>query len=336
MILIISESFDPSTEDVIDWLIFFSAKFYRINIDDKVKFNVEIKYTETSVRPEYILHHNSKKIYLSSITAVWYRRGGFPKAIDYSLFNFENLESNASSELIKNLREENWALLDSVYKKLIRLPNVIILGRRETGTLNKLDTLDLALSVGIKVPKYIVCNDKKSAIDFYNSCNGNIISKAIHENPLFYDDCDRAFICYVEKVTFRDLEQKGDNFMTTLLQEAISKNVELRIFFLVDRFYPMAIFSQLDNQTSVDFRVYNEEKPNRTIPFSIPTKLEKKLLKLMKLLNLETASLDVILGNDGEYYFLEANPVGQFGMTSYPCNYNLEKEIAQYLINGKN
>ena len=30
--------------------------------------------------------------------------------------------------------------------------------------------------------------------------------------------------------------------------------------------------------------------------------------------------------------FLEVNPVGQFGMVSLPCNYQLEKRIAQYLI----
>jgi hypothetical protein len=35
----------------------------------------------------------------------------------------------------------------------------------------------------------------------------------------------------------------------------------------------------------------------------------------------------------GEYVFLEVNPIGQFGMVSAPCNYNLEKKIAQYLIN---
>lgn len=34
-----------------------------------------------------------------------------------------------------------------------------------------------------------------------------------------------------------------------------------------------------------------------------------------------------------EYIFLEVNPVGQFNMTSVPCNYNLEKIIAQKLVN---
>jgi hypothetical protein len=30
--------------------------------------------------------------------------------------------------------------------------------------------------------------------------------------------------------------------------------------------------------------------------------------------------------------FLEVNPTGQYGMVSDPCNYYLDKKIAEYLI----
>ena len=52
----------------------------------------------------------------------------------------------------------------------------------------------------------------------------------------------------------------------------------------------------------------------------------------MKSLDLKTGSIDMILTPEGDYYFLEVNPVGQFSMTSSPCNYNLEKRIAEYLM----
>lgn len=48
-------------------------------------------------------------------------------------------------------------------------------------------------------------------------------------------------------------------------------------------------------------------------------------------LDLNCGSIDMILGNDGLYYFLEVNPVGQFGMVSGPCNYYLERKIANFL-----
>ncbi|CEJ68525.1 hypothetical protein BN1195_00813 [Chryseobacterium oranimense G311] len=44
-----------------------------------------------------------------------------------------------------------------------------------------------------------------------------------------------------------------------------------------------------------------------------------------------TGSIDMIKGRDGNYYFLEVNPSGQFRMTSLPCNYNLHFEVAKFL-----
>ena len=63
----------------------------------------------------------------------------------------------------------------------------------------------------------------------------------------------------------------------------------------------------------------------------MPIEIENNLAELMKHLNLNSGSIDLIYGCDKKYYFLEVNPVGQFGMTSYPCNYYIEKKIANYL-----
>lgn len=97
------------------------------------------------------------------------------------------------------------------------------------------------------------------------------------------------------------------------------------------KFYSMAIFSQNDNQTSVDFRNYNYNKPNRKVPFQLPMEIEKKLDILMKKLDFNSGSIDMIVTVENEYVFLEVNPLGQFSMTSFPCNYNVEKIIAEYL-----
>ena len=40
----------------------------------------------------------------------------------------------------------------------------------------------------------------------------------------------------------------------------------------------------------------------------------------------------MIRASNGNYYFLEVNPVGQFGMTSIPCNYDLHEVVAKHLI----
>jgi glutathione synthase/RimK-type ligase-like ATP-grasp enzyme len=51
----------------------------------------------------------------------------------------------------------------------------------------------------------------------------------------------------------------------------------------------------------------------------------------MDKLNLLTGSLDILKDKNGKYYFLEVNPIGQFGMVSKPCNYYIEEQIAEFL-----
>ena len=128
-------------------------------------------------------------------------------------------------------------------------------------------------------------------------------------------------------------EIKKDGYIfPTKLQSKIDKKFELRIFYIDDVFFSMAIFSQSDNKTTVDFRNYNFKKSNRNVPYKLPINIESSLRNLVKELNLKTCSIDMLVSKDEDYYFLEINPVGQFGMVSKPCNYYLEEQMSLYIL----
>ena len=84
--------------------------------------------------------------------------------------------------------------------------------------------------------------------------------------------------------------------------------------------------------TKIDFRNYNRKKPNRTPPYDLPNRIEKKIKSCMKALNLNSGSIDMIVTPNDDYIFLEVNPVGMFWQVSFPCNYNIEEQIAKYLL----
>ena len=125
----------------------------------------------------------------------------------------------------------------------------------------------------------------------------------------------------------------SDSFFPSLFQEQIQKKYELRIFYIDKRFFSMAIFSQSNKKTLTDFRNYDFEKPNRNVPYKLPKHIEEKLILIMDRMSFNTGSIDMIYDLEGNYIFLEINPVGQYGMTSVPCNYNLDFEIAKSLMN---
>ena len=103
-----------------------------------------------------------------------------------------------------------------------------------------------------------------------------------------------------------------------------------------NNFYPMAIFSQNDETTKIDYRNYNYDKPNRNVPFVLPKLILKKIKKFISKLEINTGSIDLIINKKGDYFFLEINPMGQYDWVSQNCNYYIDKDIAEILISKLN
>jgi ATP-GRASP peptide maturase of grasp-with-spasm system len=312
MILILSEEKDISTNHIIDWIRRNNVTFLRVNQEDEVKmvnFNLN----------EFTLLINKKKIISHEIIAFWYRRGELviPNHIPDLMMNVKN-----------HINTEIRDLLIMIYKKLTLVNKTI--GSIFKSSVNKLSVLSTANELGLKIPKTLITTQRKDLEDFIGTHRA-IITKAICTQLLFLYEKYRIS-SYTEDVTEKNFEKIPNTFPPSLFQQKITKKYELRIFYLKGEFYPMAIFSQLDEQTATDFRKYNHQKPNRNVPFILPYEIQMKLKLLMDAFQLDTGSIDMVVDKNNDYYFLEVNPIGQFGMTSHPCNYYLEKRIAEHLI----
>jgi ATP-GRASP peptide maturase of grasp-with-spasm system len=201
------------------------------------------------------------------------------------------------------------------------------IGTFHTRAVNKLKVLYEAAKLGIEIPETLVTAKKKLVLEYSSK---NIISKSIYEG--FKCKIKNGnYTLYTEKVVKRNLKA---TFFPTLFQSTIEKEADIRSFYLDGKFYSMAIRSQSAEQTETDFRKYLKDIQNRSFSFKLPTEIEDKLHQLMLKIGLNTGSIDIIFTKDGRFVFLEVNPVGQFGMTSIPCNYYLEKAIAEKLSNS--
>jgi len=329
MILILSMCQDESTNDVIDWLYHYEKQFIRLDGEN---------YRDGDYQLSFSLDNNSNNTFLidgndlKTIKSVWFRRW-----IPYKeSFNdiIKELEEDGDSELTSNFKNH---LINEMRKSYRFVFNELSSPSREVNWLpkysssiiNKMDILKKAVECGLKVPVSLVCNRKKELQEFKSKYH-KIITKPLSE-VFNFNLGNYNYFCLTEIITENTIKGLNDVFFPSLFQQYIEKEIELRVFYLNGRFYPMAIFSQLDSTTTVDFRNYNRENPNRNVPFKLPIIVEERLSRLMFILDLNTGSIDLILTKDNEYYFLEVNPVGQFGMTSHPCNYYLEKEIAKTL-----
>ncbi len=194
-------------------------------------------------------------------------------------------------------------------------------------SMSKSSVLDLAQKVGLSVPAFLITTSK-AEVQAFQTLHGRIITKNLSEVQFYTTEDEFGKLLTIEPV----FDTMPDTFFVSLFQQYIEKEFEIRTYYLDRKFYSMAIFSQNNDKTAVDFRNYDSEKPNRSVPYQLPVDIEYKLQQVIDQLGLNNCSIDIIKAASGGYCFLEINPVGQFGMTSGPCNYYLERAVAQYLI----
>jgi ATP-GRASP peptide maturase of grasp-with-spasm system len=316
MILILSEKNDSSTNSVIDWLKYNAMEFLRINYDDEIFFC--FKNDDIGFRVQ------GQTIYLNNIKSYWYRRG------DFSFFN-KGIVDNQNNELFTKIK--NHAICEiNVLKEYIHF---LLNSKQHINSylnceLNKLVILNLAKKFGLDTPNWLFA-DLKSIESNKNKFITKVLSRGINFN---FENL--YLFAYTEELKNKKIDRNSDFSFPSFIQNKVEKKYELRIFFLDGLFFTMAIFSQLDKKTRTDFRRYNRERPNRNVPFLLPITIKNKIKKLMDFCNLNCGSIDIIVDTNNNYIFLEINPVGQFGMVSVPCNYFLEKNIANFLSQNKN
>jgi ATP-GRASP peptide maturase of grasp-with-spasm system len=308
-ILILSQShLEGSTDHVCQWMNYLQIPFRRVNGEDFFHFQ-----------------HLSDLPDDAGIAAVWYRRkiSSFP--VKYSL---KQADFHVQYTLKRFLIDEFNGLHSSLFYTIDRqkwLNDPIT-----EDSLNKLQVLALARRFGINTPFTDIVTTKAGIIQLLENYK-ELIVKPVSECILLEDAGGAQYKMLTKTIHKANLYQVPTKFFPSLVQEKIIKKFEIRTFYLDGTCHSMAIFSQNNRKTKDDFRNYDSQRPNRTVPYKLPADLEGKLGQLMKSLHFRTGSIDLMVDMQGNYHFLEINPEGQFGMVSYPCNYYLEKKLAQLL-----
>lgn len=320
MILILSQDkHEFSTIKIIDWLIKLNGKYLRINGEDL--------FTKSDICVDI----GANNFIVDNLDL---------KSLDVKVvFNRRWLDSESITNLpeIDNEKvfSDQYKLAQSIKNEFVGIGNYMY-GLFENAiwvplskNVNKLKVLSKAIEVGLIIPQTKVLTHKSDVVKMSKSFP--IIVKSISDiHTLGNANKIRSYL--TKELSLDDIGNLDDTFPPSLFQEKIEKEVEIRTFFFFGECYSIAIFSQSDATTTIDFRNYNRLRPNRRDPYQLPKEIEDKLRELMAAIELNTGSIDIVKTVKGEYVFLEVNPVGQFGMVDESGNYNLYEIIAKKLI----
>ncbi|HCC30871.1 MAG TPA: hypothetical protein DEQ03_12605, partial [Marinilabiliales bacterium] len=228
MITIFSIEFDDSTNQVIDWLDYYSATWKRINSED-IENEIEI----------IVKTHDSNQ--LDKKNTVWFRK--WRKTTDE--INHET--KDVYIELNKGIEFEQFSnYLFHCHS------NGYWLNHPNNLAYDKITQLNRAKTIGIEIPPTLFTNSKTELLEFIKKYTA-IITKPLNASILVQSR-GKNLINYTRIVDKQEINQLEEYFYPSLFQKFIDKEFEIRSFYLEGNFYSMAIFSQNDERTKIDFR----------------------------------------------------------------------------------
>lgn len=329
MILVISDNTDYTTKLILEWLDYQGKEFLRLNLEDKITIT-NISYGKNGDTTFKIL---GRDVLSSSIKSVWFRRG-FMRVNDYLHYKVGLMDINSIEKGLKYYLSAHSNARQEIIEYNIHEENKNTIGRNGLGRINKSNVLKIAEKLGLNIPSTILTTRKSELLKFHSEHEQGIITKSIDVNFFACEKTEKekySFNQYTAEITAEDIADFPKVFNLTTFQEKLDKSYEIRCFYWNQRCYSQALFTQTNEKTKLDSRNYDDENKTRSLPINLPNYLEMKIKKLMKILELETGSIDFVKTKNGKFVFLEVNPRGQFGYLSKSSNYNLEKIIAENL-----
>lgn len=108
-----------------------------------------------------------------------------------------------------------------------------------------------------------------------------------------------------------------------------NENVYFKIFGNGE-YFVCKIESQLSEKSKIDFRRYDfANTPYLTI--DAPEDITRKVTLFMQKMKLNYGALDFIVDSSNNWYFLEVNPVGQYGWIEHLTGLQITSSILRFL-----
>jgi len=297
MILIVTNRRDFTADYVVLELNQRGLEYTRLNTEDFPTIVSLSMFESSSSGTQLELSVQDRLLDLSDVKSVWFRRPVLPQPDPGLRESYSRtLVEKESIEAIEGL----WRILDCNW---VSRPDAI--RRAESKPLQ----LHLATKLGFCIPDTLVTNDPEQASDFVNS-RDDVICKPLRCGQVEVHDTLK--LIYTNELSREDKDSIHDvSLAPTLLQERVTKLMDVRVTVIGSRAFSVCIDSQGNPDSAVDWRRGNTTAL-RHFMHALPTAVERKCIELVEILGLQFGAIDLVVREDGEYVFLEINPNGQW------------------------
>ncbi|MEM5474377.1 MvdC/MvdD family ATP grasp protein [Hoeflea sp. AS60] len=305
-VLIVSNSEDIHAEAV---QAFLANQNVPAPIFECAKFPTQVEISHDVENPGngFFSFADGSRIQASRIRSIWWRRP------DISIVD-EKIEKKSTRDF--SILNSRFAL-EGIIASLDCLSVNNIWNQRRA--LNKPLQLELAAKCGLAIPKTLISNSPHAVKSFFAQTGPTIykaLEKVIGEpdgtKPLQPDDIDRLHQLSVAPAIF---------------QEFVEPGYDLRITYVGGKFFPAKISSTYD-EARFDIRL---DMGPKIETYALPASIQSQLADLMICLGLVFSAIDMRVSSTGKYYFLEANPAGQWVYVEMQTGQPITETLADLL-----
>lgn len=165
-----------------------------------------------------------------------------------------------------------------------------------------------AVEIGFNVPDGVITNDFEDIAPLAE--RAGIIGKPL-KSSLVSEEGPGSVVFTSAIKELREAERSAISVCPAIYQVEIQKDCDVRVTVVGNKAFAAAIHSQGTEVSRVDWRRgSNPDLVHQPIP--LPPKVVEMCIHLVRALDLRFGAIDLIRDKEGEFWFLECNPNGQW------------------------
>lgn len=310
MILLATNKRDVTTDFVALELERRGIPFFRLNTEDVHLYRVTLENGDPAVMR---LEGKYRSLDLATVTGAYYRRPLPPEFPDHTPAIAQYLQAEWSA-ILRSL----WNALEG---RWLNCPFAIL--RAE----DKPRQLSSARAVGFDIPETLVTNHAENATRFVAAA-GTVAKPLRHA---MIEDGDTGRVIFTSRANATPKVSAAIEQAPIIFQREIAKRSDVRVIVVDKAVFATAIASQAHEETSVDWRRGVRTDLEHT-SIDLPDDVEGACVALTKKIGLRYAAIDLIEDQAGLFWFLEANPNGQWAWIEQRTGVAISAAIVDALL----
>jgi len=304
-VLIVSHSGDIHVDEMEKVLAAKGQNYFRLNIDCFPRdFDISCVARGFAQYPQYELCHLPSGVTVANtdIQSVWLRKKADFAFLSDDLAPQEKKFAEQEAEHLLN------GFLYSVDSYFVSPPKSIRASQW------KMEQLCRARKFGFNTPETLITNQPHKVLEFFQR-HQKVITKPLSGPSLASDEVAPEDVVAPGMATtllteemLRDVESVRE--FPCQFQQYVEKSFELRVTVIGNQVFSAKIDSQADPRTAIDFRDYSVEIDYSA--WTLPGEIASACVEFVHSYGSQYGALDLIYTPDGQFVFLENNPVGQF------------------------